>query len=107
MPTAQEIKSYIKNTSGTIGRREIARAFNVTGKERIQFKKLLRELKSEGEIVLSHRRKINPSRKIPPVTVIKIIKISDNGDALAKLETTVDGTEKIKILILIKRSKNG
>jgi ribonuclease R len=99
LPTAQEIKSYIKNASGTIGRREIARAFNITGNERIQFKKLLRELKSEGEIVLSHRRKVNPSRKIPPVTVIKIIKISDDGDALAKLEDSAHGMERIKILI--------
>jgi ribonuclease R len=47
-------RAAAKATSGAIpakiGKREIARAFGITGSDRIGLKQILKELESEGEI---------------------------------------------------------
>ena len=47
---AREREAMGGKAQGKIGKREIARAFNVKGAERIALKRLLKDLESEGAI---------------------------------------------------------
>ena len=102
-PNIEQIKTYINSTSKPITRRDVARAFKIKGSDRIWLKKTLRELTGTGEVTLSHRRGFSASSKtVPPVSIIEIIKILNDGDLLGKLKKTNDETARIKILISYK-----
>ena len=102
-PNIEQIKTYINSTSKPVTRRDVARAFKIKGSDRIWFKKALRELTDSGEVTLSHRRGFSASSKtVPPVSIIEIIEVLDDGDLVGKLKKTTDETARIKILISYK-----
>ena len=43
LPSKAEILAFVQEASQRVGKREIARAFHVTGADRIHLKRLLRE----------------------------------------------------------------
>ena len=42
LPTMDDIVAYLNNNSGKVGKREIARAFNVRGDDRVKLKEMLK-----------------------------------------------------------------
>jgi len=91
LPSRDDLIAYIareREAAGEkaptkIGKREIARAFDIKGDDRIALKRLLRELEAEGAI--ERRRKVltSPGR-LPPVVVAEIYSRDRDGDLLAK-----------------------
>ena len=64
VPTRDELLAFIKESTTPIGKREIARAFGISGDERLDLKNMLRELADEGH--LEHRRKkLHRSGQLP------------------------------------------
>ncbi|MEX0852958.1 MAG: hypothetical protein WD036_06720, partial [Bauldia sp.] len=47
-PSREEVLAFIGESPGKVGKREIARAFNLRGQDKIPLKRLLTELKAEG-----------------------------------------------------------
>jgi ribonuclease R len=43
-PTREEVLAFIRESKGPVGKREIARAFQIRGAERLALKELLKEL---------------------------------------------------------------
>ena len=48
LPSRDDILKFIAEQTGKVGKREIARAFRLSGSDRIALKKLLREMAAEG-----------------------------------------------------------
>ena len=67
-----------------MGRREIARAFNIKGPDRIPLKAMLKELAGEGLIDLGRHRRAAPPGTLPHVTVVAITAIDEDGHATAR-----------------------
>ena len=66
-----------------IGKREIARAFGVTGNDKVGLKRVLREMEAEGAI--SRRRKgLAKPGALPPVVLAEVYSRDRDGDLLAK-----------------------
>ena len=93
MPSRAEILSFIAREKASaalagaahpekIGKREIARAFGVRGSGRIELKRLLKELESEGEIEKRGRNLLKPGA-LPPVTLADITGRDADGDLVA------------------------
>lgn len=101
LPSPDEIKAFINKSSGSIGKREIARAFGIKGSARIALKKLLRKLASDGEIVFHKRKRINPPGSLPPVTVLEVTEILDDGLARGRPVKHVNDTANLEISIAI------
>ncbi|HAY47362.1 MAG TPA: ribonuclease R, partial [Thalassospira sp.] len=74
---------FIDMSPTPVGKREIARAFNIKGAAKIELKKILKELKIGGDVVKGRRRFDKPDR-LPPVEVLEITGIDDDGEVLAK-----------------------
>lgn len=78
LPSKDELIDYISNTRNNISKKEIAKAFGLTGEARSLLKYLLKEMEEEGVI----DRKLNLLQKdklLPNVFTAKIIgKSSDN-----------------------------
>ena len=80
-PTRERILDFIRDSDAPPNRREIARAFRLTGADRARLRDLLRELEAEGLVPNGRRRR--PAGTLPEVTVIEVTALTADGDAMA------------------------
>jgi len=83
LPTKADILRFIENATSHVGKREIGRAFQVKGADRIGLKQLLREMADEG-LIKGRRNRVSASNKPPPVTVIEITERDADGEFIAR-----------------------
>lgn len=82
-PTREQIVQYIAENPDRSGKRDIARAFGVTGGARIALKALLKDLVDEGQVEKKRRRLSQPG-KLPPVTVRVVTGRDKDGELIAE-----------------------
>ena len=83
LPTREQILDFLEGAEGKVGKREIARAFAVSGPERAALKTLLREMAADGQIAGTRRRMGKPGA-LPPVAVCEVVAIDREGIPLAR-----------------------
>ena len=79
LPSEAALLEFIQTSPSVVGKREIARAFGLTGAEKIGLKALLRQLEQSGKLAKSRRKLIDTST-LPPVTVIEVTGIDRHGE---------------------------
>jgi ribonuclease R len=77
-PTKEDILKFIKSSAANLGRREIARAFDIKGDDRIDLKRILKELAADG-LIADTRRGLR-KETLPQVAVIVVRTQDRNGD---------------------------
>jgi ribonuclease R len=82
LPSKPELLAFIEARSGKVGTREIARAFGISGHERILLKNLLRELAEEGHLERK-RKKLHRSGKLPAVVLADVVARDTDGELIA------------------------
>ena len=83
IPSKDEILGWIADNPGLSAKRDIAKAFGIKGAERIELKRILKDL--EGEGTLERRRKsYRDAEALPPVSVLMILPVDNNGDQFAR-----------------------
>lgn len=82
-PTPEQVLEFIRTSDETVGKREIARAFGITGDGRIKLKMMLGELSRSGKLS-GNRREMRETGSLPPVGVVEVIARDDEGDLLAE-----------------------
>ena len=82
-PSKEQILEFIKDSPGRVGKREIARAFHLDADQKMQLKKVLKELKEDG-MLTSSRKKLADPGALPPVTVLQVTTTDIDGELLAK-----------------------
>jgi ribonuclease R len=88
MPSKDEIVAFIRDAGSQsdgskVGKREIARAFGITGTDRVELKRLLAELGHDG-VLAGTRKEFRERGQLPPVGVIEIIARDDGGDLIGE-----------------------
>lgn len=83
-PTREEILQYIQETTGRVGKRELARAFQLDSGQKILLKKELKKLADEGLIERGHGRRFSQPGSLPSVSVVEISGTDIDGEILAK-----------------------
>ncbi len=92
IPSKTEILDWIAENPGLSARRDIARAFGIKGAERIELKRLLKELESGG--TFARRKSYRDVDKLPPVSVLTILAPDRDGDQFARaVEWQSEGPE--------------
>lgn len=82
-PEPQEILDFIKGSPRKVGKRELLRAFNLKGLDRIKLKVLLRRMTEQGLIEGRRRRKPSPLIKLPPVLMVEVSQeLTEDGEVL-------------------------
>jgi len=82
-PSKEQILEFIKDSPGRVGKREIARAFHLDTEQKMQLKKVLKELKDDGQLQSSRKRFADPTA-LPPVTVLEVNATDIDGELLAR-----------------------
>ena len=83
-PSKEQVLEFIKESPTPVGKREIARAFNITGDGRIPLKHLLKELEAEGAIEKGGGRRVAPPASLAEVMVLVVSEIDPDGETLAR-----------------------
>jgi hypothetical protein len=79
LPSREELLKFIRERSGNVGTREIARAFGAKNADRAALKHMLREL-TEGGHIERHRKRLHRPGTLPPVVLADITgRDSDGG----------------------------
>jgi len=78
------VLDYIRDTPGHVGKRELARAFQLTAEQRPQLRALLKELEAEGLLQRGRKRRFAPPGTLPEVTVLTIHATDAEGELLAR-----------------------
>src|SRR4029077_4442601 len=71
LPSREELVDFIRQHSGKVGVREIARAYGAKNADRAALKRMLRELADEGRID-RQRKRLHPAGTLPPVVLADI-----------------------------------
>ncbi len=90
LPTKEQIAEYIHEAGGDVGKRDIARAFSLSGEGRIYLKSVLRELADEGKIRKGTKRQFAHPNSLPSIMVLEIHDVDRQGDLLARPVTQAD-----------------
>ncbi|UWQ37401.1 ribonuclease R [Leisingera aquaemixtae] len=103
IPSKAEILDWISANPTHTSKRDIAKAFGIKGADRIDLKRILKELEAEGHLQKRKKTYRDPDQ-LPPVTVLQVKAPNEDGDLYGRpLEWHGEGVEPI-ILILPKAS---
>ena len=83
-PSEDEILDFIRESPSPVGKREIARAFRLSGNSRLRLKASLKEMLEEGQIARSAGRLLVVPDGLPPVAVLEITDTDSDGEVLAR-----------------------
>ncbi|WP_170419984.1 ribonuclease R [Ruegeria arenilitoris] len=99
IPTKQEILDWISANPTLTSKRDLAKAFGIKGADRIDLKRILKELEAEGHLEKRKRSYRDPDR-LPPVSVLQVKAPNADGDLFARpLEWHGEGVEPIVLII--------
>lgn len=84
LPTREQILAFVEDSPTPVGRREIARAFDIKGPMRAELRGLLKEMAEAGDLDLGNRRKVAPVGTLPEVTVLEVVGTDADGEVLAR-----------------------
>ena len=96
LPTRDAILKFIAESEGKVAKRDIAKAFNIKGADRIPLKRLLREMAAEGLLDGSRKGGLRGQGDLPNVSVIEVTGRNKYGvlTARARLEgSLLDGDD--------------
>src|SRR3954463_14917129 len=106
LPSRKQILDFIASSDQPAGKREIARAFGLSGQEKIDLKRLLKDMADEGLIDASPGRAFHQSGGWPKVTVLRVTEVDDSGTAWAVPEQWHAETPPPKLRI-VERGRRG
>ncbi|MEL6335398.1 MAG: ribonuclease R [Pseudomonadota bacterium] len=78
-PSKDEILTWVRENPDKAAKRDIAKAFGIKGAERVELKRLIRELEDDGAIARQGRR-VRPAGHLPPVGLFTVLAPDAAGD---------------------------
>jgi ribonuclease R len=81
-PTRDAILAFVRTHAGKVGTREIAREFGLKNADRVELKRILRELADEGAIA-KQGKKIHEPAVLPPTVMADITGRDSDGELIA------------------------
>ena len=99
IPSKSEILSWISEHPSKAAKRDIAKAFGIKGAQRIDLKRVLKELEDDGKLT-KRRSSYRDADELPPVAVLEITGPDADGDLFARpLEWTGKGAEPVILMV--------
>ncbi len=105
LPSKQDLARFINDSPRKVGKREIVRAFRIAPEYRAGLRGLLRELEEAGEVGRGRGKNFQSKGALPPVAVITITGLDEEGRLTAKPVTWQDETPPPEIFLLPERQR--
>ena len=98
LPSKDALLAWIRDNPGETSKRDVARAFGIKGAERVELKRMLKELEAEGQIQRDRKQLRDPST-LPPVSVLRVTGVDGEGDLWAE-PAQWEGAEPIPRILI-------
>ncbi len=100
LPSREEVAAFIASAPGKVGKREVARAFNLGSADRIWLKDILRQLEDAGTLARRGKR-LRANSAMPSMLVAEITGRDRDGDLVAEpTEWDAENGPKPRIVIV-------
>src|SRR5438552_16677247 len=83
LPSRKQILDFIASSDQPAGKREIARAFGLSGQTKIDLKRLLKDMSDEGLTDPSPRRAFRQAGGVREVPVLRVVEVGGSGQVRA------------------------
>lgn len=104
-PTKEQILEWIQDNAKTTSKRDIAKAFGIKGQDRIELKRVLNELRSEGHLTKT-RNTIREAGKLQNVELLQVTAIDADGDLFAEPANWQSEDEHAPTILIIPMKGN-
>jgi len=84
LPTKEQVLDFIRGSPTPVGKREIARAFGISGGDRLALKAMLRDIAAEGTVKRSRGRRMAAPASLPDVAVVEVVGTDADGEPIAR-----------------------
>ncbi|HEY0418594.1 MAG TPA: RNB domain-containing ribonuclease, partial [Acetobacteraceae bacterium] len=84
LPSREEIRRFIRESPGRVGKREISREFGLGTQHRAALRELLDDLASEGEVALAGHRRFSAPNRLSDEAIVQVTGTDPDGDAIAR-----------------------
>jgi ribonuclease R len=105
LPSREQILDFIEGSDHPAGKREIARAFGLSGQDKIALKRLLADMTDEGLIDAAPGRAFHRMGGVPKVTVLRIVDVDEDGQAWAVPERWEADMPEPRLRVLERRGR--
>ncbi|CAO3414182.1 ribonuclease R [Azospirillum endophyticum] len=107
-PSKDTILAFIRSSTTPVGKREIARAFKLSGSaDREMLKDLLRELEADGTVERGRNKRMAPPQSLPAVAVLLITGVDAEGELSARPLTWTGEGNPPRIFLSRERKSRG
>ncbi len=104
VPSEKELLDYLQNAPGGPSKRDIAKAFGLTGAAKIGLKKLLKDMEQRGVLNRQHK-KLTTKGALPSIATIDVVGFDEHGE-LYGVPTEWDKGEPPRVLIKSQSSRS-
>jgi len=90
-PTREAVLEFIRESPVPVGKRELARAFHLTGEDRVPLKALLKQLERDGALERAKGHRLAPPSALPAVAIVLVTGLDADGEVLARPAQSAEG----------------
>jgi ribonuclease R len=84
LPSASEVIAFIRESPSAVGKREIARAFNLAPGDRPALRDMLRQIERSGGVIRAANRRLSGGPALPELAVVERVGADEDGVPLAR-----------------------
>jgi ribonuclease R len=87
LPSLEAVRQFVTDSPGHVGKREIARHFNLGPEHRVALRRLMKQIGDKADTTPVGRNRPlhrSESNRLPDVTVVQVTGTDHDGDAIAK-----------------------
>jgi ribonuclease R len=109
LPSREELLAFIREHTGKVSTREIARAFGAKNTDRAALKRMLRELTDAGHVE-RRRKRLHRAGTLPPVVLADVTGRDSDGELLARpteWDEDVHGAPPVIRIAIPRRARPG
>ncbi|HIC29738.1 MAG TPA: ribonuclease R, partial [Rhodospirillales bacterium] len=100
-PSNEDILKFVEQSSGRVGKREIARAFKLNARQKMTLKMVLREMQQSGSLQKDRGKRVRKPGTLASVTVIQATGPDRDGEMMARPVTWESDDPPPKIYMVL------
>ena len=102
LPSKEDILKWVQEHPDKASKRDISKAFSITGDARTELKRMLRELRSDG-LISGTRTTYRSAGALPPVSVLRVSELDASGELWAEPAEWENDGDRPRILFIAKK----
>jgi ribonuclease R len=84
LPSRDELLAFVASHPGAASKRDLARHFGIKGNDKIELKRLLRELQEEGTVKRGRGKAFTKRGDLPEVTAVEVVDRDPDGELICR-----------------------